>query len=88
MMAKKKYDYFAQETTPATHQEVLDCNGNILQPGDAVIAIQWLSVKGGTDIKKGEKFTNISFSDDPHMIQARHPKNGKMVLKTEFFKKG
>jgi uncharacterized Zn ribbon protein len=88
-MAKKRYDYFAEETTPDhSDMEVLDCNNSQLQPGDTIISIQWLKVKGWTDIKKWEKFTNISFTDDPIHVQARTKKNGKMMLKTEFFKKG
>jgi len=71
------------------NQEVLvvDCNKNTLIPGDNLVAIKSLPVKWGTDIKKGEKFTNISYTDDPALVTAKHSRNGKMYLKTEFFKK-
>jgi uncharacterized Zn ribbon protein len=68
--------------------EVFDCNNTPLSPWDTIISVKWLKVKGWTDIKKGEKFTNISFTDDPTHVQARTKSNGKMMLKTEFFKKG
>jgi uncharacterized Zn ribbon protein len=44
-------------------------------------------VKKWVDIKQGEKFTRIKFTDDPALVLARHEKNGEMYLKTEFFKK-
>lgn len=86
-MAKKTYDYTKKDTS--SHDiEVVDANNNQLQPGDSIIAIKGLPVKGGTDIKQGEKFTNITFTDDPLLVSGKHPKNGKMFLKTEFFRKG
>lgn len=62
---------------------VRDANGNILQDGDSVIAIKDLKVKGAKDIKRGDKFKNIRLTDNPEEIES-----GKMVLRTEFFKKG
>lgn len=59
-----------------------DANGNILQDGDSVIAIKDLKVKGSKDIKRGDKFKNIRLTDEQWIIES-----GKMVLKTEFFKK-
>nr|MDD3720030.1 PhnA domain-containing protein [Candidatus Gracilibacteria bacterium] len=59
-----------------------DCNGNELKAGDTVMAIKDLKVKGAPDIKRGDKFKNIRLTDDEGVIES-----GKMVLKTEFFKK-
>ncbi len=67
---------------------VKDANGQQLQDGDSIIAIKWLAVKWGSDIKKGDKFTNIRLTDDPTHISVNTKKNGKMFLKVEFFKKG
>lgn len=61
---------------------VKDCNGNILQNGDSVIATKDLKVKGAPDIKRGDVFPNIRLTDDAELIES-----GKMVLRTEFFKK-
>ncbi len=74
-------------TPPEEKEPTLDANGNELQNGDNVVAIKNLPVKGGVDIKKGDKFTNITLTDDPGLINAKSKKNGKMILKTEFFKK-
>jgi len=62
--------------------EVKDSNGNVLQPGDAVVAIKDLKVKWTSDIKRGDKFKNIRLTDDIELIES-----GKMVLRVEFFKK-
>ncbi len=61
---------------------VKDCNGNILQNGDSVIATKDLKVKWAPDIKRGDVFSNIRLTDDAELIES-----GKMVLRTEFFKK-
>lgn len=61
---------------------VKDCNGNILKDGDTVIATKDLKVKGAPDIKRWDKFPKIKLTDDPELIES-----GKMVLRTEFFKK-
>lgn len=66
----------------------VDANGTPLSDGDSIIAIKGLPVKGWTDIKKWEKFTNIRLTDDPTHISVNTKKNGKMFLKVEFFKKG
>lgn len=67
--------------------KVFDAMGNELQAGDTIIALKSLPVKGGNDIKQGEKFTRIKLTDDPALILAKHEKNGEMYLKVEFFKK-
>lgn len=59
-----------------------DCNWNELKAGDTVLAIKDLKVKWAPDIKRGDKFKNIRLTDDEWVIES-----GKMVLKTEFFKK-
>mgnify|MGYP001019665389 CR=1 FL=1 len=67
--------------------EVKDCNGNILQAGDAVIVNKTLKVKGmASDIKRGTVIKNIRLTDDDAMIEGKV--NGAMVVvKTEFVKK-
>lgn len=67
--------------------KVFDAYGTELQPGDSIISIKPLPVKKGVDLKQGEKFSRIRFTDDSGIILARHEKNGDMYLKTEFFKK-
>ena len=59
-----------------------DANGNILTDWDTVIAIKDLKVKWAPDIKRGDKFKNIKLTDEEGIIES-----GKMVLRTEFFKK-
>jgi protein PhnA len=59
-----------------------DANGNILANWDSVIAIKDLKVKWAPDIKRGDKFKNIKLTDEEWIIES-----GKMVLRTEFFKK-
>jgi len=62
---------------------VKDVNGNSLQEWDAVIAIKDIKWKW-VNIKRWDKFNNISFTDDETLIYV--PKQ-KLYLKTEFFKK-
>lgn len=59
-----------------------DAHGNILVAGDNIAAIKDLPVKGGSDIKRGDKFKNIRLTDNIELVES-----GKMVLRTEFFKK-
>jgi protein PhnA len=59
-----------------------DANGNILSDWDTVVAIKDLKVKWAKDIKRWDKFPNIRLTDEEGIIES-----GKMVLKTEFFKK-
>jgi uncharacterized Zn ribbon protein len=47
-----------------------------------VIAIKDIKVKWAPDIKRGDKFPKIRLTDDVELIES-----GKMVLRTEFFKK-
>ncbi len=61
---------------------VKDANWNILKDWDTVVAIKDLKVKWAKDIKRWDKFTKIRLTDDPELIES-----GKMVLRTEFFKK-
>jgi len=61
---------------------VKDCNWNILSNWDTVMATKDLKVKGGADIKRWDKFKNIRLTDNTEEIES-----GKMVLRTEFFKK-
>ena len=65
---------------------VVDANGTPLSDGDSIIAIKGLPVKGGTDIKKWQKYTNIRLTDYPTHISVNTKQNGKIFLKTEFFK--
>lgn len=61
---------------------VKDCNWNTLHNWDTVMSTKDLKVKGGTDIKRWDKFKNIKFTDNTEEIES-----WKMVLRTEFFKK-
>jgi len=61
---------------------IKDANWNILSEWDTVVAIKDLKVKGSKDIKRWDKFPKIRLTDDEWIIES-----GKMVLKTEFFKK-
>lgn len=81
-MAKKQNMSWLLDEEDTSTLEVKDCNGNILQAGDSVIATKDLKVKGASDIKRWDVFKNIRLTDDPELIES-----GKMVLRTEFFKK-
>jgi len=61
---------------------VKDCNWNILQNWDTVIATKDIKVKWAPDIKRWDKFPKIKLTDDEELIES-----WKMVLRTEFFKK-
>ena len=78
-MAKNNFWDDEEENTSL---EVKDANGAILQDGDTVIAIKDIKVKWASDIKRGDKFPKIRLTDDVELIES-----GKMVLRTEFFKK-
>lgn len=82
-MAKKKKDmsWLLDDEDTGTI-EVKDSNGNSLQAWDSVVAIKDLPVKWGQNIKRWDKFKNIRLTDDAELIES-----GKMVLRTEFFKK-
>ena len=82
-MAKKKKDMsWLLDDEDNSTIEVKDANGNILVAWDTVSAIKDLKVKWASDIKRWDKFKNIRLTDDADLIES-----GKMVLKTEFFKK-
>ena len=82
-MAKKQKDMsWLLEDEDTNNIIVVDCNQNILQEWDSVIAIKDLPVKGGQNIKRWDKFQKIRLTDDPELIES-----WKMVLRTEFFKK-
>ena len=76
-----------QRQAQANTGKMFDAYGTELKYWDAIIALKDLPVKWWVDIKQGEKFNNITLIDDPEHISARHPKNWRMHLKTEFFKK-
>lgn len=82
MAKNKNFNWMDNEETITSEIEVFDANGNRLQDGDTVIAIKDLKVKWAPDIKRWDKFTKIRLTDDSELIES-----GKMVLKTEFFKK-
>lgn len=67
--------------------KTVDSNGVELFDGDSIVAIKWLPVKWWTDIKKGDIYKNIKLGDDPTHVSAKCKNNGKIFLKTEFFKK-
>jgi protein PhnA len=67
---------------------VLDCNGNQLINGDAVIIIKDLQVKGAPKpLKAGTKVKNIRIRDDDHNIDCKIEGFGSMGLKSEFVRK-
>lgn len=82
-MAKKKKDMsWLLDDEDTVNIEVKDANWVLLSTGDTVIAIKDLKVKWASDIKRWDKFKNIRLTDDSELIES-----GKMVLRTEFFKK-
>lgn len=82
-MAKKQKDMsWLLDDEDKSTLEVKDCNGNILNAWDTVIAIKDLKVSWASDIKRWDKFPKIRLTEDPELIES-----GKMVLRTEFFKK-
>lgn len=82
MAKNKNFSWLEDEETNSSEIEVLDANGNKLEAWDTVVAIKDLKVKWAPDIKRWDKFTKIRLTDDPELIES-----GKMVLRTEFFKK-
>jgi protein PhnA len=68
--------------------EVKDCNGNLLKDGDSVVVQKTLKVKGSTlTLKKGMVIKNIKLTDDDELIDCK-AEGTKVVLRTEFLKKG
>lgn len=82
MAKNKNFNWMDDEESITSEIEVFDANGNRLQDWDTVIAIKDLKVKWAPDIKRWDKFTKIRLTDDSELIES-----GKMVLRTEFFKK-
>jgi protein PhnA len=68
--------------------EVKDSNGNTLSNGDSVILIKSLPVKGTSiTLKKGTVIKNIKLTEDDAEVDCKVEKM-RIVLKTEFLKKG
>ena len=67
---------------------VKDSNGNQLNDGDSVILIKSLPVKGTSiTLKKGTVIKNIKLTDNDAEVDCKVEKM-RIVLKTEFLKKG
>ena len=67
--------------------EVKDCNGNLLQEGDAVTLIKDLKVRGTSGVlKRGTVVKHIRLTDNEDEIEGRVEKT-MMVVRTEFLKK-
>jgi protein PhnA len=83
------HEWSPEEESPnEDHVVVKDCNGNILQNGDAVVVIKNLPVKGSSQsIKAGTKVRNIRLVDSDHNIDCKIDGFGAMALKSEFVKK-
>jgi alkylphosphonate utilization operon protein PhnA len=77
-------DYWDDAEEVATDSELVvkDCHWALLANWDTVAAIKDLKVKWWVDIKRWDKFKNIRLTDNAEEIES-----GKMVLRTEFFKK-
>lgn len=68
--------------------EVRDSNGNLLQEGDTVVIIKNLPVKGSSlKLKQGTVVKNIRLTDNEDEIEGKVDKM-KLVLRTEFLRKG
>lgn len=66
-----------------TEEIIKDANGTVLQPGDTVILIKDLKVKGSsTGLKVGTKLKNIRLRGGDHAIES-----GDYFIKQEFVKK-
>jgi protein PhnA len=67
---------------------VIDSNGVRLQPGDTVIVVKDLPVKGAPkSVKAGTKVKNIRLTDGDHNIHCKIEGFGAMALKSEFVRK-
>ena len=69
---------------------VKDANGNILLPGDSVMVIKDLKVKGAAStIRSGTKIKSIRISDggDGHNVAAKIEGLGLIHLKAQFLRK-
>ena len=82
----ENYNWEDELNKPKEEEEqmiVKDANWNILHEWDSVIAIKDIKWKW-VNIKRWDKFHNITFTDDENLIYV--PKQ-KLYLKTEYFKK-
>ena len=82
--------YVWTETEAADLDElmVIDANGVRLQPGDTVIVVKDLPVKGAPkSVKAGTKVKNIRLTDGDHNIDCKIEGFGAMALKSEFVRK-
>ena len=69
-------------------EEVLDCNGKVLQSGDTIVVTKDLKVRGtSTVIKRGTKVKNIRLNGNPGELEGKTPKVKHLVLRSEFVKK-
>jgi protein PhnA len=67
---------------------VMDSNGVRLLPGDSIIVIKDLPVKGAPkSVKAGTKVKNIRLTDGDHNIDCKIEGFGAMALKSEFVRK-
>jgi len=83
-MAKKKNKWPSfDEYDTDVEQNVVDANWNILHEWDSVIAIKDIKWKW-INIKRWDKFKNISFTDDNTLV---YISKSKLYLKTIFIKK-
>lgn len=78
----RDYSWDSQDENEEVALIVKDCNWTVLNEWDSVMATKDLKVKWWTDIKRWDKFKNIRLTDNVEEIES-----GKMVLRTEFFKK-
>ena len=69
--------------------EVKDCNGNLLSEGDTIVVMKTLKVKGSSmELKKGVVIKRIHLIEDEADAIECKVEGSKIVLKTEFLKKG
>ncbi len=75
------------EETNSESTQAKDCNGIVLENGDAVTVIQDLKVKGSSlVVKRGTKVKNIRLTDNPEHVDCKID-GSSIVLKTCFLKK-
>jgi protein PhnA len=82
------HNWNPSESAQTKEMEVLDANGNVLVPGDSVVVIKDLPVKGAPKpVKAGTKVKNIRLVEGDHNISCKIDGFGAMGLKSEFVKK-
>ena len=68
--------------------EVKDANGNVLHPGDNVIVVKDLKVKGSSSgLKKGTKVRNIRLTDELEGLTGKIEGMKGIYIKPEYVKK-